>query len=434
MVSPESSSSASETTPLIIKGIVVDEAITTEHNKSTVNSTIINLMKTCMGTGCLALPFACQQGGLVLYCIGMIAIGAWNLLCINRLLKCLDLLPQANISLNDTGLNESLHDGISTFARVAWYAFGDIGLHVLDAMMILLLLGIIIAYIAAIMSFMADTPLSFGPMTDATITGIAMASLSLVPNLDYLTRASVIGLFVLMMAFVVITGYGVHDRFNPNSAANENVDSLSIWTESWGSASHWFGIVVFGFGIVPLTYNFYESMAEPSQLERATAWAVSIVSLLYLGLGIGLYLLFPSLESDVLHEIPSQANAWIPLLTRLGLSATIVATAPLLVVPCSQIVEGRLLSHRNHHSISVRFGIVLLCVLIAVLVPGFVRVVSLVGCLCVAVVSFCIPPLFHWRLSILYGRNKHQWSWLDLFLLLWGIVATVVSTLYTLKS
>lgn len=449
-----------ETTPLVTKntndidaspGLSSSEAFS--HKKSSVVNTIINVMKTCMGTGCLALPFACQQGGLVVYCLGMIAIGAWNVFCVSRLVKCLDLLPN---NTAPSSSSNSLHDGISTFAKVAWYAYGDLGLHMVDGMMIFLLVGIVVAYVAAVVSFMADTPLSFNPYVDATFTGLAMASLSLVPNLDYLTRASAIGLAVLFMAFLVITGYGVHDQYwrpaeEPTTTTTATTTaedhrheiSLHIWTESWANLSHWFGIVVFGFGIVPLTYNFHESMQEPHLLEHAMSIAVASVALVYLILGVGLYALFPLLESDVLHEIPAEHNAWIPLCTRVGLSATIVATAPLLIVPCSQIVEGRILS-RNRPSLLVRLGVVFSCVTIAVVVPGFVRVVSLVGCLCVAVVSFCIPPLFHWRLSKLYGKNNTEthpfWTttsasgWVDLPLLVWGIMATIVSTFYTLTS
>jgi solute carrier family 36 (proton-coupled amino acid transporter) len=423
-----------ETTPLVANG-QNDVAAPEAHNKSSVANTMINLMKTMMGTGILALPYACQQGGLVLYSFGMIAIGAWNVFCVSRLVKCLDLLPTDN-NADGTSSSSSLHAGISTFAKVAWYSYGDLGLHLVDGMMILLLIGIVVAYVAAVMSFMADTPLSINPNVDAILTGLAMVSLSLVPNLDYLTRASSIGLLVLLMAFVVITGYGVHDRYWPAPAptADQQDVSLKIWAGSWANVSHWFGIVVFGYGIVPLTYNFHESMREPHRLEEVMALAVTSVALLYLLLGVGLYLLFPMLESDILHLMPSDRDAWIPLGTRVGLSATIIATAPLLIVPCSQIIEGRILS-RNRPSLLVRLGVVFTCVLIAVVVPGFVRVVSLVGCLCVAVVSFCLPPVFHWRLSLLYGNDKHTTTrWVDLLLLAWGIVATIVSTFYTMTS
>lgn len=447
-----------ETTQLIAKG-PHDPAVSESyqesssqpppHSKSSVSNTIINLTKTMMGTGILALPYACQQGGLVLYSVGMIAIGAWNVFCVSRLVKCLDLLPPALSAADGTSASSggtgggggALHAGISTFAKVAWYAYGDWGLHLVDGMMILLLLGIVVAYVAAVMSFIADTPLSINATVNAILTGLAMVSLSLVPNLDYLTRASAIGLFVLLMAFVVITGYGVHDHFRPDEPAADHQPTedvpLKIWAGSWANVSHWFGIVVFGYGIVPLTYNFHESMQEPHRLEEATSLAVGSVALLYVLLGVGLYYLFPLLESDILHQLPADPDAWIPLATRVGLSATIIATAPLLIVPCSQIVEGRILS-RNSPSLLVRLGVVFTCVLIAVVVPGFVRVVSLVGCLCVAVVSFCLPPFFHWRLSFLYGNNaKHHaraTRWVDLAFLAWGIMATVVSTFYTLTS
>lgn len=468
--------------------------------QATVWQTVLNIMKTCMGTGCLALAVACHQSGVVVFVTGMIAIGTWNFVCMHRLLSCLALLPplepqppedscakeaaftkgvpdvyrigettstttaiakgfvgddnDKNSEKQDDALRLLHHPptGTSTLGRVAWYAFGRTGLQILDVMVVLLLLGIVIAYVAAVLTFVNDTPLkSSSRIVDAIVTGIVMGSLSLVPDVGYLSGASAIGLIVLLSAFVVIAGYGVWmsdgelwdvDAVHYNEPT---VLSLQFWPSSLNGISRWFGIVVFGYGVVPLTFNFQESMKEPAKMMEASASALVYVAVLYVIMGVGMYWLFPNLTSDVLHELPS--TGILPTLTRYAIMLTVLTTAPLLVIPCAELIEGKvgftqlMPLHRN----VVRFSVVGITVLVAVILPDFVQVLSFVGCFCVALVSFCVPPTLHLRLSYLQTINKnagsllpHEWNMAtivsDVALIVWGVIATIVSTVCTLQN
>mmetsp|Transcript_34650 Transcript_34650/g.49189 ORF Transcript_34650/g.49189 Transcript_34650/m.49189 type:complete len:147 (-) Transcript_34650:159-599(-) len=114
-----------------------------ELGLATYRGTVINLMKTCAGTGTLALPFAARQSGILLNIFGLLCIAGWNLFSVQRLVDCLNYLDQQN--QNNTS-NIKAPEGASTFGKVAWYALGNKGLLALDIMMLLLLCGIIIAY------------------------------------------------------------------------------------------------------------------------------------------------------------------------------------------------------------------------------------------------------------------------------------------------
>jgi hypothetical protein len=75
----------------------------------------------------------------------------------------------------------------------------------------------------------------------------------------------------------------------------------------------------------------------------------------------------------------------------------------------------------------------LLCVSISVLVPGFVSVLSLVGSGSVAAVGFVMPPAIFLRLRLMHA----PWTWdlaFDVFMLLWGLLATAITTTYTFKA
>ena len=445
----------------------------------------------------MALPFACQQGGWLLFVCGLVGIGAWNTYSIQRLILCLQLIP------SDEDYETEIHiDGIrfesktflsrrneleriqqqqlspstssaapfsippphntSTLGRVAWYAFGRAGLQCLDISMLFLLFGIIVAYVAGSISFLADTPLSLGSLLDGFLAASIMATISMVPHLGHLSWVSATGLLILFGTFVVLAGYGIlqtllvedessnqhqqyshhphhHEPSSPSSTLFSFLPaSIPLLPTSISGVSHWFGIVVFSFGVAPLTYNFQCSMKQPERMMQATTIAVSVTTAVYILLGMGMLLLYPHLTGDILHELPYNKGV-VPVATRLAMVGVCILTAPLLVVPCSELVESKwnIAASHKHHRTLVRFGICWASVLVAVVMPGFVQVLALVGCLCVGWVGFCLPPLFHLRLSALAAGDyvSHQTTaWVvDTVLLTWGVAATVLSTAYTFQ-
>jgi amino acid permease len=214
--------------------------------------------------------------------------------------------------------------------------------------------------------------------------------------------------------------------------------SLAVWPASISGVSHWFGCVIFSFGVPPLTYNFHSSMKEPAHLVPATVWGFSFVVIAYMMAGVGLYALYPNLTGEVLHELPN--TGVLPILTRLGMVTVVWMTAPLLIVPCGALLEGKW--HMEEQRVFVRFGICAVAVLLAVALPSFVQVLSFVGCACVGMVSFCVPPLLHLKLSCsssasasassLHQVNRTGTVLLDVFMLTWGVIATVISTFYSI--
>jgi amino acid permease len=513
------------------------------HGSASVIETIINEAKTCMGTGCLALPYATRIGGIWLHVIGIFAIGVWNLYAVHRLCQCLQLLPKDTVPEGDdnediylcssdesdsdgneeTAIDATDYDGLpvlempptspsmpchhrpasyehsndhlqppqrpppkqqqpetivihdhaktallpppprgtSTYSRVAYYAFGPPGLLALDFLMIILFVGVVVAFVDATRGFLRDTPVTTGSdILDAVAIAFIIGPMSAVPDIGYLSKASAAGLGVLLFAFTVIAAYGLLDYDQPEhtivavaaaaaaaAAADHDVaygsdDDAMVWNwfpeKGLEGVSTWFGCVVFGYGVAPLTFNFRESMAEPAHMVRASAIALIVVASSYVVVGVGLYTLFPTISGDVLHMLP--AEGWLPVMIRLSMAAVIFVTAPLLIVPCGQLIEGKIIKvSATSNSIvpywiraPVRVGIALTCVFISVMVPGFVSVLSLVGCASVATVGFVVPPLLFLRL-----RLSRPWTWdlaLDVVMLVWGTVATGISTSYTFHN
>lgn len=471
--------------------------------KASVYQTALNIAKTCMGTGTLALPFAASQGGLVLNTVGIGLVAIWNHYSVDRLVKCLDLLPDENAERNapsfkrhrrtasqmrrlfrglrskrvviegrgteDEGDEEDRTtnsvvppEGTATFGKVAWHALGPTGLQVVDFLMIFLLLGIIISYEDAIISFVGKTPFTTGSAAyDSVWTVLIIGPLSCVKEMRYLSKFSAMGIFAIFFAFAVIAGYGIIEN---GFVGFNQISWDDLWPSSIGAISNWFGCVVFGFGVVPITYNIQESMAEPQLMTRATEIALLGVFITYSAIGNGITILFspsvPSFEGDVLEVLP---NSWIPTAVRLSMTFVVIVTAPLLVVPCGELLEGKIGLAADCSFVLravIRLTICLFCTGVSVIVPGFVYVLSFVGSFCVALVSFIFPPLFHllllwqreegqadtklfaspqqlhdigngWSRSHTGGTTRHSIIYFDAALLCWGVIATAITSVFT---
>jgi amino acid permease len=400
----------------------------------------INLAKTAAGTGILALPYACKEGGLLLFVFGTVLISVWNVYGVKRLCDCLELMVRDK---DHHSQRPPPPGGTAVLGKVAYYALGDTGLVVLDVMLLILLMGIVIAYEVAILAFAKGTPFTTeNILADGVFLAFLLVPLCIVDDMSNLSRLSRLGLIILGFTMLVIAGYGVSGHELDGGAGRQVASNpFNLFpTNGLTGVSHWFGCVVFGFGIVPLTFNFRESMEKPEQLPVTALVSMLLVAAAYVVTGIGLLYLYPEIDADVLSQIPDGSLATV---TRLAMIVVVMATAPLLIVPCAEIIEGKIHQDGRVHNrtrILARTGLCLFTVGISVMVPGFVAVLSFVGCFSVALVSFGVPPFLHWVL--LHHQNGSTGaepysvvaSVLDVALCLCGIAATVVTTLFTFRK
>jgi len=444
----------------------------------------INLAKTAAGTGILALPYACKHGGLLLFIIGMFLVSIWNVYCMKQLCEAREYLirlaeiPNEFVDRSPVESQKRMcstlgccrcdrlsikfrdppPEGTSAFSKLGWYALGDLGLWSIDLMMLMLLLFINVALEVAILSFMEATPFTTGEkLLDGTILGLLLVPFCIVDDISALSKLSRLGLIILGFTMAVVACYGLighrdiesidetigggeSDAENYN---NENTSPFNLFPlNGIEGVSKWFGCVVFSFGVVPLTFNFRDSMAEPEKLPQTAMISMTIVGVCYIIIGISFLYLFPNIEDDLLAEIPS--TGLIATVTRLAMIIVVMASTPLLIVPCAEIVEGKLMKSENGQGrrsrkgmIIIRTSILLGTVSVAAKLPGFVSVMAFVGCFAVSMVSFVLPPGLHW---LLLGQGFHDcpggiayplWSRIcDISMLLIGFATTIITTWY----
>ncbi|VEU41290.1 unnamed protein product [Pseudo-nitzschia multistriata] len=471
-----------------VSSIAKELGLGSQKGKASVVNVGINLAKTAAGTGILALPYACKQGGLLLFVSGMFFVVVWNVSCMKQLCDALEYLVRLaetpldfnDISSVEDGRKNSLldiifrhckHDrfsikfrdqppeGTSSFSKLGWYALGNLGLWSIDIMMLVLLSFINIAFEVAILQFAEATPFTTGEkMLDGLILGLVLVPFCIVDDLSALSKLSRMGLIILGLTMSVVAWYGLNEQkaMEYNAAStfergerdtginNHNDSKFNLYPlNGIEGVSKWFGCTVFSFGIVPLTFNFRESMADPEKLPQTAMISMSLVGVCYIVIGVSFLYLFPNIENDLLAEIPS--TGLLATTTRIAMILVVMASTPLLIVPCAEIIEGKIYRSKSGDTkrsktlmIIIRSSILFFTVSIASKLPGFISVLSFVGCFAVSMVSFVLPPGLHW---LLLGQGLHDgsgdndytlWSRTsDITMLMVGLATTIITTWFT---
>lgn len=454
---------------------------TAQKGTASVFNVGVNMAKTAAGTGILALPYACKQGGLVLFILGMFLISIWNVYCMKQLCESLEYLIRLADSPDDLIRSPTVNqkrsnrvlpwnkcdqfsikfrdpppEGTSAFSKLGWYALGEFGLWSIDLMMLMLLLFINIAFEVAILTFIQDTPFTTGEkLLDGTILALVLVPFCIVDDMSGLSKLSRFGLIILGITMVVVAFYGIIGRDDiqwinetvegqSESSLDESASPFTLLPRNgMQGVSKWFGCVVFSFGVVPLTFNFRESMAEPEKLPQTAMISMSFVGVFYTIIGVCFLYLFPNIENDLLAEIPS--TGIVATTTRFAMIIVVMASTPLLIVPCAEIIEGKILKRENGAGrrsrkwmIIIRTLLLLGTVSVAAELPNFVSVLAFVGCFAVSMVSFVLPPGLHWLL-LGQGFDKSQggmdyplWSRIcDISMLFIGFGTTIITTWFT---
>ena len=253
------------------------------------------------------------------------------------------------------------------------------------------------------------------------------------PDMSYLSKFSAAGLSAIGISFALIISFSF-SSMGPSSA----IDFGDLFPSRLTNASHFFGISTFCYGIPPLTFVLRDSL--PKALRRthflpSIKRSLDLVFLTYLLLGVGVAYLYrsPGVEGDILKNLPDGSSATI---IRGLMILVCLVSYPLCAVPATQILESKLFPNSNdaagglRRRIIVRVPFILISTAVGGCVPGFVDIVSLIGCFSVGLVSYVLPPLFYLRLNL--GDSKEQRFCKFLFIL--GSVVTLFSTYLTVKS
>ena len=251
---------------------------------ASVSGAIVSLVKVCVGSGVMALPWATVQGG-ALSLPGLAALVAWNFYTSWQLLACREAQRLVQASSEATR---------SAYSALAFAALGYPGLWALEGSLVVVLLGAC-----------AGLQIQAAELLDATVPAIGYGSwvlggaLLLAPLVLQRTLAGVAiialsGLVVLCIGLTAVAANGLVEYGAPHPSA----ELLSLPSPA-GFAS-FFGIAAFAFGGTQATIlPVQDGMASPERAVGALATALLIAGGLYALVGLALASLYEHAEGGV---------------------------------------------------------------------------------------------------------------------------------------
>ncbi|KJX99529.1 vacuolar amino acid transporter 1 like protein [Zymoseptoria brevis] len=419
-----------ERPPMIVKTVQEDDGkiVNVVVGQSTLPQTIFNSVNVLIGVGLLALPLALRYSGWVPGLIFFSFAGLSTCYTAKLLAKCADV-----------------DNSLITFADLAYVSFGR-SARILTS--ILFSLELLAACIALVVLF-ADSLDALIPGWGLTewkiVCGIILIPLCFVP-LRLLSFTSILG---ILSCFGIVLAVIIDGLIKPDSPGSLLSPAKTyLWPKSWLSLPVAFGILMSpwgGHGVFP---NIYRDMRHPYKYRKGVTITYSFTFTLDLLMAVvGLLMFGDGVKDEVTRNVlttkgyPPALSVFIAVcvaiipLTKVPLNARpIVSTLELFLGLDARAMGDAGAAHglsgltRGILKITVRIVCVIVFVVLAILVPDFDRIMSLLGAVACFAICLILPCAFHLKL---FGKelSKRQ-KVLDWTLIVVSTILGVVSTAF----
>ncbi|KAK4622958.1 Vacuolar amino acid transporter 1 [Fulvia fulva] len=419
-----------EREPLIVKQIEDNggKVVNIVVGQSTLPQTIFNSVNVLIGVGLLALPLAMKYAGWIPGLIFFFFAGASTCYTAKLLAKCADV---------DTSL--------ITFADLAYVSFGPwarIGTSILFS------LELIAACVALVVLFAdsldALTEGSWGVVEWKIVCGIILIPLSFLP-LRLLSFTSILG---ILSCFGIVLAVIIDGLIKPSTPGSLREPATTyLFPSNWMTLPIAFGILMSPWGGHSVFPNIYRDMRHPYKYRRG----VNITYIFTFGLDllmavVGLLMFGDGVKDEVTKNILMLEAGYPPFLsvfivvcvaiiplTKVPLNARpIVSTLELFLGLDARAMGDAGAMHgmsgltRGVLKITVRVLCVVIFVLLAILIPQFDTIMSLLGAVACFTICLILPCAFHLKLfgkELSYRQKVVDWS-----LIVVSSVLAIVST------
>ncbi|KAG2702993.1 hypothetical protein I3843_06G109700 [Carya illinoinensis] len=383
---------------------------------SSQSKTFANVFIAIVGAGVLGLPYSFKRTGWVMSLLMLFAVAVLTH-------HCMMLLVYTRRKL------ESLKEfsKIASFGDLGFTVCGPVGRFLVDILIILSQTGFCIGYLIFIGNTLADLMNS-----NPQILGLAPKSfyiwgclpfqlgLSSIASLTHLAPLSIFADVVDLGAMGVVMFEDVL-VFLKQMPALKAFGGLSVFF-------YGMGVAVYSFEGIGMVLPLESEMKDKDKFGRILALTMAFISLLYGGFGALGYLAFGEETQDMITA--NLGAGLVSTLVKLGLCVNLFFTLPIMMNPVYEIVERKFWD--GAYCLWLRWLLVFLVSLVALLVPNFADFLSLVGSGVCCALGFVLPAVFH----LLVFKEEMGWKgWcLDVGIVVLGIVLGVSGTWYALQA
>lgn len=182
------------------------------------------------------------------------------------------------------------------------------------------------------------------------------------------------------------------------------------------------GVAVYAFEGIGMVLPLESEAQDKERFGRVLGLGMGLISLLFGAFGALGYLAFGEETKDIITT--NLGPGVISVLVQLGLCVNLFITFPLMMNPVYEVFERRFCDSR--YCLWLRWLLVLVVSLVALLVPNFADFLSLVGSSVCVVLGFVLPAMFH----CLVFKEELGWRCMvsDGAVLVFGFVVAVTGT------
>ncbi|PNX99309.1 proton-coupled amino acid transporter 3-like protein [Trifolium pratense] len=383
--------------------------------------TCANIFIAIVGAGVLGLPYTFKTTG---YATGLIMLFIVAFLTYH----CMLLLVNTRRKLESImGFSK-----IKSFGDLGFSICGPFGRFSVDAMIVLSQAGFCVSYLIFIASTLSY--LVAGNSTGETIPvflGLTpkvlflwgcfpfQLGLNSIKTLTHLAPLSIFADAVDITAKSVVMVEDVFE-FMQNRPNLEAFKGFSVFF-------YGIGVAVYAFEGIGMVLPLESETKDKEKFGRVLGIGMGLISVLFGAFGALGYFAFGEETKDIITN--NLGQGLISIVVQLGLCINLFITFPLMMNPVYEVFERRFYDSR--YCLWIRWLLVLIVSLVALLVPNFADFLSLVGSSVCVVLGFVLPALFH----CIVFRDELGWRCLvsDGAIMVFGFVVAVTGT-YTSVS
>ncbi|KAK1083763.1 hypothetical protein LTR48_006025 [Friedmanniomyces endolithicus] len=419
-----------EREPLLVKQVQEDDGklVHVVVGQSTLPQTIFNSVNVLIGVGLLALPLALKMSGWIPGLIFFLFAGISTSYTAKLLAKCADV----DMSL-------------ITFADLAFVSFGPWARVFTSILFSLELIGANVALVVLFADSLDALIEGWGTTEWKIVCGIILIPLSFVP-LRFLSFSSILG---ILCCFGIVTAILIDGLIKPQSPGSLREPATThLFPVNWMTLPVAIGILMSPWGGHSVFPNIYRDMRHPYKYRRGVNITYVFTFTLDVFMAIIGFLMY---GDGVKDEITRNVLTTQGFPTWLGIFIVIcVAIIPLTKVPLNARpiistlelflgLDARAMSEsptltglsgwtRGVMKITVRVLCTVVFVVLAVLIPKFDTIMSLMGAVACFTICIILPCAFHLKLfGAELGRSQKMLDW---SLIVVSTVLALVSTAF----
>uniref|UniRef100_A0A7S4JZN1 Amino acid transporter transmembrane domain-containing protein n=2 Tax=Odontella aurita TaxID=265563 RepID=A0A7S4JZN1_9STRA len=432
----------------------VDAHATGNGDKSSFGQCVFNMANTLMGVGMLGLPFVFGSvgwyGGIFVLLL-FSAITWWTSILIGRELNGNPQPTHKHYGKDPGEVAISLYKPLTSFPGIAREAFGQRGTIALSSVLYFELFSSLSIFFV----MLGDHMHTLFPQTSTSMHMVFVAFLLSIPTvllktprlLSYMSvvgTASTIAVVLAVLAAAVIEGDIAAEVAEGKDQLPQSLVTGQQYHTNWKLSGLPLasGIVAYCFSGHAIVPSLYSSMSQPRDFEKMMTVAYAIVLLACGTVAVSGYYMFGSEVEDQITlslemaDIRGAEKAMTVLVFLMILTA--FSKFSLFMFPLALGVEEIIApwmptDHAMEASYAlIKVVLILLSLCVALFVPSFGFLCSLIGLICTVIVSIIFPAAAHLKL---FGPQLRTWEKVvDWLFVIGGALFAIIGTVATVSS